>query len=83
MLYLPFTRRAVQPGRIVALPDGRVGTVASVGLSPYWLEAQAQIERAYVVSLPGQPSWADYALVEDLEVITGAAITAAETAAIA
>lgn len=40
----------------------RVGTIESIGLSPYWTEAQAGIERAYIVGT----GFTEYVLLEDL-----------------
>lgn len=48
----------VLPGDVVMLQDGRAGLVDSVDLSPYWVEEQDGVQRAYIVG----DGWTDWVL---------------------
>lgn len=56
----------IAAGAVVRLANGKLGTVESCGLSPYWREECDGVQRAYVVSLPGAPAWSDYALASEI-----------------
>lgn len=44
----------------------RIGIIKRVGVSPYWHEMKRLITRAYVVNQPGEETWSEYVLEEDL-----------------
>lgn len=64
---LPRVRR----GAIVLTPDGRMGFVQFIRVSPYYVEEKQGIQRAYIYSLPDDlsGSWTDYVLLDGLRVI--------------
>lgn len=64
-------RPRVRIGAVVLTPDGRMGFVQFVRVSPYYVEEKQGIQRAYIYSLPDDMngSWTDYVLLSDLKVV--------------
>lgn len=63
--------RRVVRGALVRTPEGDVGFVQFVKISPYHDEAEQGIKRAYVYSATWENGkrWTDYCLLNELQVI--------------